>query len=563
VECLTEFTCSVFVDGELPEDESRQAEEHLAACPSCRKLAGALREESRILVACIQEIDMTNSVPAAAPVQVEKVEKAARPVDIAKFGGLLVGLTTLIRLAMSSPENFALPSSPVNLDWLDPSKLSGGLSWLGGFIAFFAEQGVSGMASLVNSLSTVTTFVLLVAAVGILVRRSLAKGAFASMLAALGGIVLIMASMPSSSYAIDIKADQAEKNKVLLIPVDQVVDDSLFAAGGTVIIDGTINGDLIAFASRLVTVHGTVKGNIVSAAQNIEIVGTVEGSVIAAGSSVQVNGKVLRNVLGFGNSVSLGKDGNVGGDFGAFSSSTRVDGNVTRNFYGFGLADIAGIIGRNAVFHGSNLNVLSSARIGGNLTSYVQKAETVHVETGSVIGGKQSVELSKREPRRSSALGAIFSEGLHVAAAFVTGIVLLLLFPGVRRITFAEIPAILISGGVGFLGLVAMPIAAIILMVTLVGIPVALISFIAWFAGMYLAKILVANFIGRTLIARNGDRFSTAALGLIVGLLLVFIAINLPYIGPMIHFILVLIGFGGLIMSIYRSFKVEPAAALP
>ena len=558
MECLTEFTCSVFVDGELPEGEARKAEEHLEACPSCRKLVAALREESRIFVACIQEIDITDVVPAVAPV---KVEKAAQPADIVKFGGMLVGLTTLIRLAMSSPENFVLPSSPVNLDWLDPSKLSGGLTWLGGFIAFFAEQGLSGMASLMNSLSTVTTFVLLLAAVGILVRRSMAKGAFASMLAALGVVVLMIATVPSSSYAIDVRADPGDKNKVVLIPADQVIDDSLFAAGDTVIIDGTINGDLIAFAS-LVTVHGTVKGNIVTAAQNVEILGTVEGSVIAAGSSVQVNGKVTRNALGFGNSVSLGKDGSVGGDFGAFGSRIRIDGSIIRSFYGFGHADIAGTIGRNAVFRGTSITVLSSARIGGDLTSHVQKAESVQVEPGAVIGGKQNVELNKREPRKSSIFGTVFSEALHVAAAFVTGIVLLLLFPAIRRVTFSEIQTILISGGVGFLGLVAMPFAALILMITLVGIPVALISFVAWVVGMYLAKIIVANFIGRTLIARNGDRFSTSALGLIVGLVLVFVAINLPYIGGLIHFILVLIGFGGLILSVYRSFKTQPAAAI-
>jgi hypothetical protein len=138
---------------------------------------------------------------------------------------------------------------------------------------------------------------------------------------------------------------------------------------------------------------------------------------------------------------------------------------------------------------------------------------------------------------------------------------LLFLFPGVRNIAFSEVPSTLIAGGIGFLLMVAMPIAALIFLITVVGIPISLILFTTWLLGLYLAKIIVASFIGRTLLARNGDRLSTAALGLIVGLALVFIAINLPYIGGLIHFILVLVGFGGLITTIYRSFQSRTAVA--
>jgi hypothetical protein len=137
VECLTEFTCSVYVDGELPADELQQAEEHLVGCPDCRKLVAALREETRNWVACIQEIDMVSPVIAAAPL---KTQKSASRADIVKFGGILVGLTSLLRLAMSSPEKFELPSSPVNLDWLDASELYSRLSWLGGAIYFLPNR---------------------------------------------------------------------------------------------------------------------------------------------------------------------------------------------------------------------------------------------------------------------------------------------------------------------------------------------------------------------------------------------------------------------------------------
>jgi hypothetical protein len=237
-----------------------------------------------------------------------------------------------------------------------------------------------------------------------------------------------------------------------------------------------------------------------------------------------------------------------------------MNGNLGHSFYAFGMADIAGTVGRNVVFRGANISVLPSARITGDLTSYVPRAETVHVDPGAMIGGRQSVELPKPAPSRYSTFGYYFSEILHVAAAFVAGVLLLLIFPSLRTLSFPDVVSVLKSGGIGFLLVCATPIAAFIVAITLIGFPVAFVGFVVWLLGLYLAKIVVANFIGRTLLSSQGDRMSAVALGLIVGLVLIFIAINLPFIGGLIHFVLVLVGFGALAMKVYGSFQAEPGS---
>ena len=149
---------------------------------------------------------------------------------------------------------------------------------------------------------------------------------------------------------------------------------------------------------------------------------------------------------------------------------------------------------------------------------------------------------------------------IHVAAAFVAGLILLLVFPRLRSAGFPDLVSVLKSGGIGFLIVVATPIAALIVAITLIGFPVAVVGFMAWLLGMYLAKIIIANFIGRTLLASSGERMSSVALGLIVGLVLLFVAINLPYIGGLVHFILILVGFGALARQVYGSFQAEPGS---
>ena len=408
------------------------------------------------------------------------------------------------------------------------------------------------MTSLADSLSFVALIVLIFAGAVMLVRKSMSRGA---MVAALGLLLVIVST--STGFAMDVRTPG--QNKVMTLPAGQTVDDNLFATGDSVIIDGVVNGDLIAFARR-VTINGTVTGNVLTGASSVEVTGTVDGSIVSGGQTIQISGKVAHNVVGFGQSFTIGKDATVGGDVMGIGNETHLNGNVGHSFYAMGMADIAGTVGRNATFRGATISVLPSARITGDLTSYVPKNENVHVDPAAMIGGRQSIELPKPGPSRYATFGFYFSQVLHVAAAFVAGFLLLLIVPSLRRLGFSDVISVLKSGGIGFLLVFATPIAAICVAITMIGIPVALVGFVTWLLGLYLAKIVVANFIGRTLLASQGDRMSAVALGLIVGLALIFIAINLPYVGGLIHFVLVLIGFGALAMNLYHSFQAVPGS---
>src|SRR5215469_10754026 len=56
MECHSEQTCAIFVDGELTVDEARRLRDHLAACQRCRELVDALRAENRVLGESLQEL---------------------------------------------------------------------------------------------------------------------------------------------------------------------------------------------------------------------------------------------------------------------------------------------------------------------------------------------------------------------------------------------------------------------------------------------------------------------------------------------------------------------------
>jgi len=87
---------------------------------------------------------------------------------------------------------------------------------------------------------------------------------------------------------------------------------------------------------------------------------------------------------------------------------------------------------------------------------------------------------------------------------------------------------------------------------TLIGLPLALIALACWLIAIYFAKIVVAGFLGRSLLEKNNTH-TPIALVLLAGLVPIFIAINLPFIGGLVNFLLVVVGLGMLVLWTFRT----------
>lgn len=104
-------------------------------------------------------------------------------------------------------------------------------------------------------------------------------------------LLVVAFGLVGSAYAIEIVEDDT-------IPAGQVVDDDVFIAGDSVLIDGTVSGNLFAVGSS-VTLNGTVNGSIFAAGQTITINGYVGGSVYVAGGSLILGSRstINRNAI--------------------------------------------------------------------------------------------------------------------------------------------------------------------------------------------------------------------------------------------------------------------------
>jgi hypothetical protein len=166
------------------------------------------------------------------------------------------------------------------------------------------------------------------------------------------------------------------------------------------------------------------------------------------------------------------------------------------------------------------------------------------VDPEARVSGKTETRLHEPPKSRFARPGFYLWRLIWLAAAFVTGLLLHRLSPGLFAARPVDGAALLRAVGVGFVVLVVVPAAAIIVACTLVGLPVGLFVLGLWLAGLYVGSLLVAALVGRSLMERAEGPPLAFATALLIGLVLVTVAVNVPYLGALVRLAVTPLGLG-------------------
>ena len=519
--CFPELTYSIYADGELPAQEARLVEAHLFLCPRCRALVDALRAENRLLADVLQVTEAERTAAAAS----------RRPGfdPLWKFGGTC-GLAAVFVISVE----WLSKQFPSNAEWLNPLNRTTLLNVLWTVALYLANEGAYMLHLFISTLSVLILGALVAGAAFLLFRRrTISIGLVASLAFA---FVLVFAR-PASAI-------ETRKGNKVDVPSGETVDGALLANADTLTIEGTVNGDLITFCRRIV-ITGSVKGDVISFSQTLDLDGNVEGNVYTFAQALTVRGTVARSLYGWAQTLQLERGGRVNSDIVAGGAAMDLSGSGGRDVTVLaGAGEIRGDVGRNLVAASGNLTLASTARVGGDLTAHVDKKEQVQIDPGAVVRGKTEIKLQERKPSRYTQPRFYFWQGVQLGAAFLAGLLLFWLFPLVFGARMGSASSMLRAAGIGFLILVATPIAAAIVAITLVGLPIAFLGLVTWLAGLYFAKVFVAALVGQALTTSPANKPGSFALALLLGLFLVFVTVNLPYLGGWLHFLVLLLGLG-------------------
>ncbi len=126
-------------------------------------------------------------------------------------------------------------------------------------------------------------------------------------LAVLGAVFLVASPAPA-------EAAETASSELVIITEGDVTEGDLYATGVRVLIEGTVDGDLIAFAAEDITVTGQVTGSILGVAPVVQIDGQVGDSVRVSANELGVTGAIEGDLVGAVVSADLAPTSSVGGD---------------------------------------------------------------------------------------------------------------------------------------------------------------------------------------------------------------------------------------------------------
>lgn len=332
--------------------------------------------------------------------------------------------------------------------------------------------------------------------------------------------------------------------------------DDVYLAGGNVNSAGAITGDLIAVGGTVV-VSGAVSQDLMVGGGNVTVLGAVGDDVRVGGGTVVLNGRIAGDLIVGGGQVTVAGPG-IGGDVLGGVGMVRIDAPVAGDVtLGGGEVYINAPIQGSVKFTGEKLTLGASAVISGSLTYKSPKeviiedgasvrGETVYTPMESKAGGKKAV---------AGILSLIFLGKMIavLACALVVG----LIFNRYAREVVAnagEQP--LLELGRGFLALVAVPVASIILLVTVLGIPLGLFG-LAAFVGMMILTSIVAPIVLGSVAYRYFTKrdYEVTWLTILIGVVAYSILGLIPFVGWIATFAVFLITLGSMIRIKWHGAK--------
>ena len=526
---LDEMTYLLYLDGQLDAERARELNAHVASCSECQALLHALEGEGRWLRAALVEED--EAVPAHL---IAPPSRARGPwAWITGFGFASAGVYTLWS-GIVEPWRDQLNQAGFNGGNLLTILIFRGALW----------KGWGTMISLIEFFVTMTVGIIVLA----LLRR---RGGRSSTIALVMGSLALALAPPASAQQV-IRGKQS-----YTLPAGETMKHDLIVFADMIHIEGEVDGDLIAFAQS-VTVNGHVTGDVVAFCNHTQINGRVDGNVRTFNQSLNLIGTVGKNVTTWSQTFELVPKSQVGGSLYAFDQAGSIGGQVARDFASFAEStQVSGLVGGDTTITGHNLTIASSGELRGH--TKFRGHHPPEISPGAKLASPIDFELLKEGPKYAT-FHFYWFQALGWAAAFLFGLILVLVAPGLFSDILRASNRYGAAMGFGVLFLIATPIAAILACITLILLPVGLSAVFLYLMALYATQVFVGTWLGEKILGAGVG--TGATLGrMALGLLVIRIVKNLPYIGGWALSFVIVWGLGALTMAIYKNIRPQPAVA--
>ena len=530
---LSPLQLSMYADNALSTDETNVVATHLDTCAACSALLPAYQNETRHLTAALQ-IEESDAAELVIP-------EFSRPVSLRGFAMANLATGLVIWLAQFLWKTLFGELIVSAADWLTSIYLPDIYAVASSTALYLIEEGTAMFDAYLGFI--VVSMLMITALSAVLVRYRIRATAGLFVLAATLGAV----TLPVPVSALEIRRDE---NKVT-IAASETIDDTLIVAAETISIEGTVTGDVIAVGAT-VDISGSVGGNLITFAETVNVRSEVGGLALGAASSYNLKAaKVGGDLWAAGESVTIDNDSRINRNATLAGQNTVIEGDVVSDVTAFSESiEVSGDIGQDLEAFAGRVRLLSDAHISGDLRfRSADEDRLFRADSARVDGEVEFLAMPEelKDQNRYATVQFYLWQFARLIAALLVGVAIFWLVPGLRSLSIGAGIEGLKSAGIGFLTLVSVPIMAVLVALTLIGLPFSLFAVAALLTGVYLAKIIVAGVLGQMLFAQG----SRPVLSLLVGLSIVIVAVNVPFIGGIVNFLLTIIGLGLLVQYLF------------
>jgi hypothetical protein len=199
------------------------------------------------------------------------------------------------------------------------------------------------------------------------------------LLAGIGGASFLAVATPALAV-------ETTNSEFVIIREDDVFPDDLYAGAIRVIVEGTLDGDLVAFAAEEIIINGTVTGSVTAVTPHITVNGEVGDSLRVTGNRMDLNGDVDGDVVAAVVTARLAPGSEVSGEVLLWSWNANLQGTIGTGLTGTQRRlELAGEVGGDVEVSVSRLTVVDDLTVSGDL-GYRSNADAEGLERASVRG---------------------------------------------------------------------------------------------------------------------------------------------------------------------------------
>ncbi|MDR3642210.1 MAG: hypothetical protein P4L74_01110 [Candidatus Doudnabacteria bacterium] len=358
----------------------------------------------------------------------------------------------------------------------------------------------------------------------------------------LGSLLFVLAFIAAPVYAAE--TIQPSPGNPNVIVGGSESHKNLYVAGGQVTVNSDTKGDLTA-AGGMVNITGNVEQEALVAGGNLNVSGSIGGTMRIAGGNITINGPVGGDLVSVGGSINISGKSKVSGDLMLAGGNIVVDAPVMGNIkIAGGSVTINSPVSGSVQVTAKQLIFGPGAQISGNISYKGQTAAVVDP------AAKISQINFTRLPVKNFGTSAAGLLTLAFLIKLLAWMIAAWVFIHFRKNFVTRLNAEFRlkpweNLGIGFLALVAVPAAVIILFITFVGYYLAFLLGLAYLLTLAAAALLSSIVLGYFLLDKMkkpgevSPDWQAVIIGVVIWMLLSFIPI-LGWLAMTVWFLMIL-----------------------